>query len=459
MEKTVAEIFGLKEPKPYKGKQNPDKTSNDDLMVGMELEIENVGNGQEWYSERAGAFWKVEEDGSLRPRGAAWEFISKPATLGTTLAELRIFFERFGFTEANYSDRCSVHIHTNVCNFTQQQVANLALVYPVVEPILFRYVNHHKKLEDQGYCRDTNLYCIPWWDCRMNRNFIEKFFDDPIGVGGRDTLGRVRRGSSVTWEKYTALNFAPISTIGTCEWRHMHGTSDMEKLTTWLNVIGAIMRFCKENDFADIVKTIKILNDVSTYQQFFNAVLGGTLEYKEEFRRPMAEGVVNAKYSLVNWEANKGKEKPVPSKKSYAGYQFAEPGAFHQEYLVDGEVVQAEVVQAAMEGLEEPGQAPRDPWPARMEAQADVRPWRQLAEEREAARDIVERGRQQQRMLDINRMQMEELQRDNALPHPAQNHIRPFDLAGVAREGGAPFPRVNTIPPARDRFGTRNPRR
>lgn len=309
MESTIADVFGLKAPPPYKSKNSPDKTTNNDLMIGIELEVENLPHGHEWYMTEAGRFWSVVEDGSLRPRGLSWEFVSKPADLGTAMAELRFLLGKMKWDDRNYSDRCSVHVHTNVLNFTQQQVANLALVYPVMEAVLFRFINHYKKKEEQGYCRDTNLYCIPWSDCRMNRNFIEKFFSNPA------VFQPDRRGLGVRqWEKYTALNFSPISNKGTVEWRHMHGTADMEKLSLWLNIIGAIMKFCKEQEFNDIVKSIKILNDISTYQQFFTAVLGGVLDYKDEYRVPMAEGVVNAKYSLINWEANKDKVKKTPNR-------------------------------------------------------------------------------------------------------------------------------------------------
>lgn len=326
MKKTILEVYGMTPVKVSKTKQNPDPCSNPDLVVGLELEIENISRGRDYYQDEAGGFWFVEEDGSLRPRGEAWEFISKPAPMGVALAEMRILFDRLKFTDDNYTDRCSVHVHTNVQDFTQEQLANLALVYPVVEGILFRYVNHYKKKEEQGYCRDTNLYCIPWSDCRMNRNFVQRFFDNPEAYvsGRRNELG------SRQWEKYTALNFIPVGGQGTVEWRHMHGTADLEKLTTWMNVIGSIMKFCKENDFSDIVKTIKVLNDVSTYQQFFTAVLGDTLPYLDEYRKPMSEGVVNAKYSLVNWEVNKDKKKEPKARKSslYArAYMDAETDA------------------------------------------------------------------------------------------------------------------------------------
>lgn len=317
----IAELFGLKPPKVYKGKNAPEKTTNDDLLVGLELEVENLPNGYDWYVTNAGAFWTVAEDGSLRPRGQAWEFISKPAQLGLAMMETRLLFEKMKWTDANYSDRCSIHVHTNVQDFTKEQMANLSMVYPVFEAVLFEFVNHYKKREEQGYCRDTNLYCIPWSDCRMNRNFITRFFDDPNGfIGNADAVRRF--GGRTNWQKYTALNLLPVADKGTVEWRHMHGTADMDKLSIWLNMIGSIMRFCKEQSFDDIVKTIKVLNDVSTYQTFFNSVLGNTLPYKEGYRAAMATGVVAAKYSLINLEADKDKPKTKSKEKAYTQFEW-----------------------------------------------------------------------------------------------------------------------------------------
>lgn len=368
MQKTVADVFGIKQPVPYKSKQTPDKTNNDTLLCGLELEVEHLPHGHAWYMENAGSFWSVIEDGSLRPRGESWEFVSRPATLGVALAELRFIINKMKWDERNYSDRCSVHVHTNVLDMTQAQVANLALVYPVIEAVLFQFVNHYKCKDPQGYCRDTNLYCIPWSGCRMNRNFIERFFANPA------MLVPDRRGLGTrAWEKYTALNFKPIGEHGTVEWRHMHGTADMDKLSKWLNMIGSIMKFCKEQEFMDIVKTIKVLNDVSTYQQFFQSVLGGNLEYKEEYRAPMAEGVINAKYSLINWEANKDKpKKPVKDPIPAAAGDWAWARLDEMEEMIDRDGPE----QRGLEGLTPPPLREQQPQPAPEQPVGDQQPFR-----------------------------------------------------------------------------------
>lgn len=299
---TVTKIFKVRPPAIYKSPLKPVDCSNPDLIMGLELETENASRDGDTYSVGLGKGWRVARDGSLRdtPTTRAYEFISNPMPLGTLLPELKAFFEYTKFDEENYSDRCSVHVHTNVTDFTQDMLASLAMVYTIVEDVLFKYVNHHGAKNEDGYSRDTNIYCIPWSQCRMNHRLIEKFFVPNT----RDHLHQ--------WQKYTALNLLPITEIGTVEWRHMHGTADLDKLTTWLNVIGSIMYYARRTPLDDVIKTVKTLNDTSAYRQFFTDVLKGHLAFDDAYQAPMAEGVINAKYSLFDWNKEKKAAQPAP---------------------------------------------------------------------------------------------------------------------------------------------------
>lgn len=292
---TVTRVFGVVPPKVTKSTLHPVRCAHPELVCGVELEIENCSENAETYLAQIGQkLWKMDRDGSLRPPERSWEFISKPIQLQHLLPELERFFNLTKFGDANYSDRCSVHMHCNVTDFTQKQLATLALVYVIFEDVLFKFVNHHKAPTADGYCRDTNIYCIPWNQCRMNFNLVNKIFAQPADAFRQ-------------WQKYTALNLIPITTQGTVEWRHMHGTHDMEKLTQWFNLIGAIMKFCQDSAFEDVVETVKVLNDNSAYHQFFDLVLKGYLPFEEQYQPAMAEGIINAKYSLISWEQFKGK--------------------------------------------------------------------------------------------------------------------------------------------------------
>lgn len=293
MEQNVKTLWGLKDVKPYKSKLDSVKTTNDDHIMGVELEIENLNRGLDYYIDHAGSAWSVVEDGSLRPRHEAWEFVSKPMPLSKLIPEIKDLLTDLEITNYNYSDRCSVHVHTNVQEFTQSQVLTLGLVYSVLEDVLFRFVNHYHVDNPEGAYRDTNIYCVPWNQCRLNHKLVEKLFD---------TTAHIRN-----WQKYTALNLLPIREKGTVEWRHMPGTCDTEKLTIWLNLIGSITKFAETTSFDDVVSTIKVLNDTSAYQQFFSAVTNDVIPYVPEYQRLLVDGLISAKYMLLDY---KGKKEP-----------------------------------------------------------------------------------------------------------------------------------------------------
>lgn len=316
---TIAQVFGLKSVTPFASSQVPINIPNPGLFIGLELEIECLYDGYDYYLQTAGKPWNVVEDGSLRPAGRAWEFVSKPMPIAYAASELSALLTRLKVREdENYSDRTSVHVHANVQDYTQEQLATLCLVYNCLEDVLFRYVNHHMVDTDKfpyGMCRDTNIYCVPWSQCRMNSRLIEKLIFTP---------GEVPRN----WQKYSALNLIPVQTQGTVEWRHMHGTCNIEKLNTWLAIISSIMLYAKRTPFEEVVQQLKVLNDVSAYQQFFQNVLSGQLPYSDDYRELLAEGCINAKYSLINWEPSKNAGKkmmPVKYDKHMAFLDEVEP--------------------------------------------------------------------------------------------------------------------------------------
>lgn len=277
----ITEAFeGLRQPHvlPFTSES---ECLNPDLVVGMELEIEQCNRiGREvsvGSIEKLG--YQVTTDGSLR--GTAYEFISRPMLTKHMLASLEEFFKITKFTEVNYSDRCSVHVHVNCTDMSLEQVSSLALLYQLLEEVLFEFV---------GQNRDSNIYCIPWNQCRNHHKLVDNFLKSPT---------ELLRG----WNKYTALNLIPLSTLGTVEFRQMHGTADMKKLTTWLNIIGGMFKYVKTVELKDLIGTIKELNTSSHYEHFFNQVLCGSLEYNPLYRSKLSEGVILAKFGLVS---NKG---------------------------------------------------------------------------------------------------------------------------------------------------------
>lgn len=287
----ITQLFKIKPPVVYKPIGDPVHCTNPQLILGVELETENANPDENFYHGGPAGFI-VDRDGSLRGGNTAYEFKSKPMFMENLIPELWRFFEYTNFNNDNYSDRCSVHVHANVTNFTQEQLSVLCAVYSVVEEVLFEFVNHFNVADPEGAHRDINIYCIPWNQCRMNLGLLTKMFNNP----GE----HIRR-----WQKYTALNILPILTQGSVEWRHMHGTADMEKLTLWLNLIGAIMGYATRVSLDEVHAKIRSLNDSSAYQHFFDEVLGGTLPYNDKYQQAMYDGVISAKMMLWNWDHKK----------------------------------------------------------------------------------------------------------------------------------------------------------
>lgn len=299
---TISKHLGRPQPNPYKIADVATTGSNPNLLLGCELEIERCPyNGGTYEEILKGLGWNITTDNSLRGdniqragtageiAGHAYEFVSEPMQQSTLLHSLREFFRKTEFSARNYTDRTSVHIHVNCLDLTYDQLSSVALLYTVVEEVLFKFVGNN---------RENNIYCIPWYMCRLNYDIVAKMEANSI-----DTIRR--------WQKYTALNLLPIHSQGTVEFRHMHGTADIDKLTTWINLIGSIFAYATATELTALINEIKELNSTSEYDVFFHKVLGGYLEYNDDYRASLEAGVIVAKYGLINWKKEKKAEVPI----------------------------------------------------------------------------------------------------------------------------------------------------
>lgn len=309
MSKTILEYFGHREPKPFviKGVDTARGTSPN-LMMGVELEIEGCDQEMDWYLTHLPKYgWNTTIDESLRGinvrragnqvGGNAFEFISKPMPLHTLLVSLEEFFKTTKFSERNYSDRTSVHVHVNCLDLTFDQLSAVSLLYTVVEEILFKFIGNN---------RENNIYCIPWSACRMNHDVVDR-----LETEGNTAIKR--------WAKYTALNLLPLATQGTVEFRHMHGNADVAYIQKWTNILGALFRYGTQRQLTDMVEEVKALNNTSEYEVFFNQVFAGLLPYDDSYREALEAGVIVAKFSLINWKkkdkinVNGGKKFSIPT--------------------------------------------------------------------------------------------------------------------------------------------------
>ena len=268
---TIQKVFGLQGVKPFsygpvKSVACPDPV----LLYGLELEI-----------ERASFDWEISgfratEDGSLRNNGV--EFISAPMDYGQMTHGLQAFFKNASTDSRCYSERTSIHVHTNCLDLTVPQLTSLLMMYQVVEDLLFAWI---------GEERDKNIFCVPWSQTKLTHNVlanIEQFVSM----------------SSVERNKYTALNLVPLRTQGTIEWRHMHGHDDIERILTWLRVIGHFYRVAKKYEHDVIVDKCVNLNTTSAYDHLLDFLFEDEAVHfrMPNYRIMLENGVLNMKYSL-----------------------------------------------------------------------------------------------------------------------------------------------------------------
>lgn len=278
---TVLELFGQRpvetrlmyKDSKYKGWEGDIPLVAPDLIMGLELEIESFGDYDDFPFG-----CNVTEDGSLRNGGR--EVITLPTKTKYLQRVLENVFKKHNITPANYSDRCSTHVHINVQDFNPDQLKNVALTYQVVERLLYKWV---------GEEREGNIYCVPWYQTNLNQTLVDQLT--------RDITRTCRR-----WIKYTALNLVPVQEQGTLEFRHLYGTCDVNIIMKWVNILASLVEYARRQDHTALSECILNMNTVSNYDMFLRDVFGQTAELftaLPDYKAVLGVGVVDTKLMLM----------------------------------------------------------------------------------------------------------------------------------------------------------------
>lgn len=227
--------------------------------IGIEVEVENVH-----HPDKKLTFWELEEDGSLKIRGL--ELISAPIcghNIDYALAELQEYLDT---QNCLWSHRTSIHVHIYVGDFTIAQLRTLTALYAVMEPLFFSMV---------ADTRRGNSFCY----------HIRDLCPDDVSFGNNQL-------------KYCAFNVGTgLTKYNTVEFRHMHGTSDMQMIRRWIQLIVKLHKYVKENTHKDIIDQILNLNTTSAYQDLVFRVFGKTsiLFLNLDLKKELEDGVLWAK--------------------------------------------------------------------------------------------------------------------------------------------------------------------
>lgn len=198
--------------------------------------------------------WVGNSDGSLRNFGV--EFILKePLSLEATIKALNDFGDQTKDVEfLKDQPSTSVHVHVNMGNETLLTLANFLTVWSLFENLL---------LEFSGESRRSNLFAS---GIRTAEGVIyvyqQLFTAIDSGHAGQMMF-------SESHVKYSALNVATLSRFGSVEARCFRGTTDIDEIIEWIQILNKIYEFSKQpgltpSDFLSSYRTVgdEILTDV-----------------------------------------------------------------------------------------------------------------------------------------------------------------------------------------------------
>lgn len=332
MTKTVHDVYQMPLVQQWTSKKvQPVDNPAPWLLYGLELEIENV-----WYnfddptikSNFASAITRTE-DGSLRNNG--FEFVLGPMTYSHVQMVIEDFFKVNKFDSGNYSERCSIHVHTNVQDLTFEQLASLCTIYQVFERVLFRWIGNE---------RERNIFCVPWYDtANMTYRVV-------------DRIKNAEHWATGEWQKYTALNLLPVGTQGTIEWRHMEGNCDVKRIMQWLRFIGHMYNYAVNKPYDHLKEMLCALNSTSEYRSVIDAIFKQDADELKlpGYERDLEDGVLNMKYSIFSDNKNEKAKSPPPrelNEDDIVDTMVTITNNYDAEYLVQPEVNRAQNLNAA----------------------------------------------------------------------------------------------------------------
>lgn len=255
MAKTVAQVFGMDNVKAVAPQKRTmdlivprTNVINSEQLLGIEVEVENYNGQVSWLDH----CWNSHNDGSLRNNGI--EFVTRVVAAHSAPCLLQNLMEEVLNKDCCFSPRTSIHVHFNMLPYSVDQVKNMVMLYTCFEPLFFRFI---------GRGRQKNIYCVPLIDTTMLQSFER--------VSLRDVAGR--------WVKYSSLNLLPLTTQGTIEARHMHGTFDTTKLCIWIRLWCKLIDYCLKQEITTVRKMIAGFDARTDYGTVLHNIFGNDIEY------------------------------------------------------------------------------------------------------------------------------------------------------------------------------------
>jgi hypothetical protein len=273
----MSEIYVYANLSKYEGLRGSLAVRAPTIYVGVEIELEKVK-----LNTNIPSSFEMKHDGSLKLDGK--EFVTVPIRVCYLEQELRRLFACM--PPPLISPRCSIHVHLNARDFTSQELYRFLLLYLIFERSLFHFSGG----------RLNNIFCSPLHEDidKVKAEINKLYAHDGVRLMG--------------WSKYFALNLVPLwgshdesARIGTVEFRHMAGTTDVEHIIEWINLIVGLKISAKKMDTQELVKSLGKMNTTSSYNHLVTEVFKDWAVHllsQPTFKEDVEHGVLMAKMTL-----------------------------------------------------------------------------------------------------------------------------------------------------------------
>lgn len=276
--KTVAEWFGIPNNLLTKGD------------VGIEIEVEGKN------LPHVVKYWRNEKDGSLRGEENMEYVLSKPSTMKEAALALKYLGVQYRQHESVIDDtvRAGVHVHINVQHLNMLELYSFMSIYLVLEEMLVKFC---------GEFREGNLFCLRAMDAEFLLHRLQE-------------AARTRRFRPLVDDnlRYASMNVKALGTYGSLEFRAMRGTSDLDLIYQWADMLYHLREAACT--FKDPQEVISFFSQEQC-EGFVNRCLGDyalVVKSQEGWKESLFRGMRNAQAIAfaVDWQKFASSEKLNP---------------------------------------------------------------------------------------------------------------------------------------------------
>lgn len=242
---TMGKLLGM-ESSVISPKQTKGPFLDKNQFIGVELEYNKVHLPQDVRS----MYWEVIEDGSLRDYGKEFRHV-RPLSGSRLERSINIFFRKMFLAIYRIDLETSCHIHLDIREFTQKQLAGLILLSSIYEELL--YTDNYRFAS--GFCKKVTNNALY---LRSVRKVIRTLYTEAnreliVAVFGRYNIDR-----------YYSHGLSSVLKFGSVEYRTFQAPRAKEELIDNINLVQSFALMAKtlpgnyEDDLDHIINLLPL---------------------------------------------------------------------------------------------------------------------------------------------------------------------------------------------------------